>query len=140
MHKTWHAFCRKFRHPKTEAWLYQGHDLITRVERWGKNRKDVRLLNIDDAYFSNSLLVLFEHGTPDHWMGLTALVISQCAPNLPVEFFLYPGDAQALFVALCPKRYRKTPAQRKPQPEELALRRKSRQLLRQHLTLREKEM
>jgi hypothetical protein len=130
-HKTWQTFCKKFREPETMKYLHHGHDLIVRIRKWAKNRTGVQLVHIDDAQFTNSLLVLFEHGSKNHWMGLTVLVVSQTAPYPPVDFFLYPDDAQALFQALRPELYRKVSLPPKRSPTQLALYQKAKRLLQQ---------
>lgn len=38
--------------------------------------------------------------TGDNYMGATCIVISQCAPFAPCEFFTYPGDASQVRAAM----------------------------------------
>jgi hypothetical protein len=127
LHATWYRFCAEFLdHGK---WKLQGGDLISAVEQWAQGHPDVHLVHCDDAYHSNALLVLVEHGVPGKWMGLTVLMLPQCAPDPPAEFFLYPGAAANLYLALAPKRFRQASKPRTT-PERKAVGREARRLLR----------
>ncbi len=99
VHKVWHEFQRRFK--KDDVYRSIGFDLMVRVEKWAKKHpREVRCLHIDDSYFANSLLLLVEHRHARGYMGTTAVVIPQCTGEKPIEFFLYPGDRDALIVAL----------------------------------------
>jgi hypothetical protein len=98
-HKVWHEFARKFK--KNNAYLWIGANLMDRVERWAtKYPNDVRIVNVDDSYFSSSILVLVEHRATMKYMGTSVVVIPQCSGESPIEFFLYPQHRRNLVKAL----------------------------------------
>lgn len=87
----WWSFQKSFM-KKDDSWRVIGYKLMERVERWAKKQpKDfVRIVSVDDAYFSTSLLVLIEHKTDDSYMGTSVVFIPQCTGENPIRFFLYP--------------------------------------------------
>lgn len=117
IHKVWHEFQRRFK--KDDKYSFIGYDLMLRVEKWAKKYpREVRCLYIDDSYFCNSSLVLVEHRHARAYMGTTAVVIPQCTGESPMEFFLYPGDRNALIAALTAVRAAARPIVKKERQDE----------------------
>lgn len=82
-------------------WKWDGYELMRRVEEWAKKRpKDVFVAGIDDTYFSSSSLVLVLHRTGKRLWGISCYVLTQCDGIPPKEFFMYPGHAKTLRMAL----------------------------------------
>jgi hypothetical protein len=80
---------------------WTGYKLIEKVEKWAtKFPRDVRIVGVDDDYFTSSCLVLIEHQTEHHYMGTTAVFIPQCTGEPPTRFFLYPDRRNQLRSAL----------------------------------------
>jgi hypothetical protein len=100
VHKTWHAFAKKFIDRKTEEFLYVGYDLMTRAERWAEKYPEIKIVGCDDDHFCCSSLILVPHATARSYMGLTVLYIPQCTGEKPICFFLYPSHRQGLLDAL----------------------------------------
>jgi hypothetical protein len=116
VHRVYHEFCKKFYkfHKTGESEFlgkmfpqgeskprWTGYALDQRVEKWAeKYPDDVRMVRVDDDYFSSSSLVLIEHKTKKKYMGTTVVFIPQCAPDPIATFFLYPSHRRGLVEAL----------------------------------------
>lgn len=99
-HTVWHDFVKCFK-TKDNVYRWIGYPLMERVEKWAeKYPGDVRVVGIDDSFFSTSDLVLVEHRTDRTYTGTTAVVIPQCSGEAPIEFFLYPRHRTGLLGAL----------------------------------------
>lgn len=104
-HRANDDFNLEFRGSRTKngplEWMYEGADLLDRIEAWAKKwPRDVAILGIDDSHFCSSSLVLVLHRKRDRVWGVTCYVITQCDDQEPVEFFMYPGHADWLRRAL----------------------------------------
>jgi hypothetical protein len=74
---------------------------MCRVARWAKKYpEDVRIVGVDDSYYSGSDLVLIEHRGKVGYHGTTVIFIAQCSGDPPVRFFLYPSHRDSLMAAL----------------------------------------
>lgn len=99
LHTLWHGLAKEF--TENYEWKLKGWDLIEELEKYKVEHPRVRMVRVDDSVHSNSELVLVPHSydTPklgSHYMGTTVLYVAQCAGDLPVSFFLYPGHLRNL--------------------------------------------
>ena len=91
LHKIAHEYSRKFE-------KYVGYELMKRVRSWAVKHPSVKLVVVDDSFFTSSLLVLIPHENEYDYMGTTVVFIPQ--NGVPVEFFLYERHLQNLQLAL----------------------------------------
>ncbi len=92
---------QKMKDPWRDCWKYHGYDLMTRIRRWAKKHpKDVICLGCDDDYHASSDIFLILHRVKRRLWGTSVVVVTQCDGIPPKKFFLYPGHAHGLAVAL----------------------------------------
>lgn len=75
--------------------------IVGKIEKFAKKHPDqVIPLHCDDSYHANSDLILVTHEAERQWMGVTALVFTQCDGQAPAQFFFYPSDVDDLIKQL----------------------------------------
>ena len=98
IHRTWHAFCRKFGGSPDKKWKLMGYDFMCAVDRWAQKWPEIQVVTVDDNYHTTSYLVLVPHydkQQKDYW-GTTCVYIPQCSGEDPIDFFLYPSHLDGL--------------------------------------------
>lgn len=91
MHKTFHAFRKKFGGPG--LWKWSGWDFMSRLEKYKKS-PDITIHRCDDSVHASSNIVAIAHELPDYYWGTTFVVIPQCTGEPPTEFFFYGNHAK----------------------------------------------
>lgn len=104
IHALWHCVSKRFKKGPKE-WKEQGWDLIENLEAFAAKHPEIRMARVDDSSFSNSELVFVPHSYDSKklgcaYMGTTAVFVSQCAGDPPVEFFMYPGHLRNVIKTL----------------------------------------
>lgn len=101
IHKTWHAFCRRFGRKDDRGWKLKGYDFMCAAEKWAKKYPEVQVVGVDDDHHASSSLILVPHydkRRKDYW-GTTVVYIAQCSGEEPITFFLYPSHLEGLMDA-----------------------------------------
>ena len=79
------------KHKEFDSNKMVGYEAMMRVEEYSKTHPDIKIIPVDDGYYSSSDIVLIPH--PNH--GITMIYISQNAPENNL-WFLYPGYIKIL--------------------------------------------
>lgn len=94
LHGVWHRF-QEVLETATDC-----HDRDTKAEAFADAHPEwVAWAGCDNDRFMSSSLLLIRHGTGDHHMGTSVVLLDQGCEHMPT-FFLYPGHAKSLLYAL----------------------------------------
>jgi predicted RNA-binding Zn-ribbon protein involved in translation (DUF1610 family) len=96
IHRTWHAFSRRFGKKEGRGWKLKGYAFMEAVEKWAKKYPEVQIVAVDDNHHSSSALVLvphFDKREKDYW-GTTLVYIPQCSGEDAIDFFMYPSHLE----------------------------------------------
>ncbi len=98
IHKLWFDFCKRFMGDHG-TFLYVGHDLSNRIERWAKKHLEVIVLGCDDNVYASSRVFLIPHKIEGYFHGTTWVVVPQLEGQ-PTVFFTYKEHVEGFLTAI----------------------------------------
>lgn len=101
MHRVYKEFRTEFRAEPGGRWNWTGYELMERIEEWAKKHpRDVLVMGIDDGTFSSSTLAFILHRDGGRLWGTSVVGVTQNDGQPPFEYFMYPGHAHVILLAL----------------------------------------